>query len=77
MGLNWLTYTERKRSYLQISRNMTSGNVKQRWNQQRMTFWTSRLPKMIEGRCLSSAQSLQSTTIIIIVCLLLTTLHIR
>ncbi|XP_053380023.1 cholinesterase 1-like isoform X2 [Mercenaria mercenaria] len=52
LGLDWIPYTLKHQHYLQISRDMTSSNVKQRWNTRRANFWANLLPQMIKSaRC--------------------------
>ncbi|KAL4221892.1 hypothetical protein ACF0H5_017944 [Mactra antiquata] len=49
LGLDWLPYTEKQQHYLHITRDMTSSNVKQRWNTRRVNFWTKIVPKIANG----------------------------
>lgn len=52
LGLDWIPYTRKHQHYLQITRDMTSSNVKQRWNTKRANFWANLLPKIIKStRC--------------------------
>ncbi|XP_045195524.2 acetylcholinesterase-like, partial [Mercenaria mercenaria] len=49
LGLDWVPYTRKHQHYLQISRDMTLLNVKQRWNTRRANFWTNLLPNIIKS----------------------------
>ncbi|XP_060592613.1 carboxylesterase 5A-like [Ruditapes philippinarum] len=49
LDLDWLPYTRRHQHYLQISRDMTSLNVKQRWNTRRANFWGNLLPSIVKA----------------------------
>jgi hypothetical protein len=49
LGLDWIPYTRKHQHYLQISRDMTSANVKQRWNTRRVNFWENILPRIIKA----------------------------
>ncbi|KAL4221890.1 Carboxylesterase 5A [Mactra antiquata] len=46
LGLDWLPYTEKHQHYLHITRDMTSLNVKQRWNTRRANFWSKIISKI-------------------------------
>ncbi|KAL4221891.1 hypothetical protein ACF0H5_017943 [Mactra antiquata] len=52
LGLDWLPYTEKHQHYLHITRDMTSLNVKQRWNTRRANFWSQIVPKVRNKICL-------------------------
>ncbi|XP_045169105.2 carboxylesterase 5A-like [Mercenaria mercenaria] len=58
LKLDWLPYTTKHQHYLQISRDMTSLNVKQRWNTRRANFWANFLPKLVDStHCQSDSTS--------------------
>ncbi|XP_045170390.2 cholinesterase-like isoform X2 [Mercenaria mercenaria] len=48
-GLDWLKYTKIHQHYLQISRDMTSSNVKQRLNARRANFWAHFIPELVKS----------------------------
>ena len=49
LGLDWMPYTRKHQHYLHISRDMTSSNVKQRWNTRRANFWEIIVPGIIKA----------------------------
>ncbi|XP_060591178.1 cholinesterase 1-like [Ruditapes philippinarum] len=49
LGLDWIPYTRKHQHYLQISRDMTSANVKQRWNTRRANFLENILPRIVKA----------------------------
>ncbi|KAL4222686.1 hypothetical protein ACF0H5_018727 [Mactra antiquata] len=58
LGLNWSPYTETNQQFLQISRDMTSSNVKQHWNMRRGYFWSRVLPDIVSTvTCTESPES--------------------
>ncbi|XP_053380962.1 cholinesterase 1-like [Mercenaria mercenaria] len=62
MNINWVAYTKTSQHYLHLSRNMTSANVKQYWNQRRAKFWTSLVPELMKTTCISAASCQRSLT---------------
>ncbi|XP_045169237.2 cholinesterase 1-like [Mercenaria mercenaria] len=48
LGINWSPYTALDQHYLHITRNMTSENVRQRWNIGAANFWLDIVPPIAQ-----------------------------